>query len=107
MDMNPKKSRIAAFLDTLPSIDISEEAQSTLLKSGMEFVGGSAKNGGDCTNTDRDTCQKSKNCGACKNSQYYCKDANNGGACGPVVNIPVTPPVGPPVVANSALTCPG
>jgi len=43
MDMNPKKSRIAAFLDTLPSIDISEEAKSTLLKSGMEFVGGSAK----------------------------------------------------------------
>lgn len=105
--MNSKKSRIAAFLETLPSIDITEGAHSALLKTSMEFVGGSATNGGDCTNIDRDTCQKSKNSGSCKNTQYFCKDADNGGGCGPVIVIPVNPPVGPPVVANSLESCQG
>ena len=105
--MNSKKGRIAAFIDTLPSIDISEGAQSTLLKSSMDFVGGSTTNDKNCTNQNKQACDKSKNAGSCKNSVNFCNNSTNGGDCGPDVFIPVLPPFGPGVEANARTTCPG
>lgn len=102
--MNSKRSRIAAFLDTLPSTNISEGAQSTLLKSSIEFVGGSTTNDGNCTNPSLKACDKSKNAGSCKNVTSYCDNSKNGRDCGPTTDIPVNPPI----VANPVgMTCKG
>lgn len=83
--MDSRKSRIKAFLDTLPSSDITDGVQSTLLKTAMNHVGGSTTNSGDCTNINREACHKSKNAGSCKNSVNYCNDSKNGSNCGPVL----------------------
>ncbi len=78
--MNSKKSRIAAFIETLPSAATSKEVQSTLLRTKMDYMG-MGVNDGNCTNDMYKQCNKSKNGGSCKNYSSACPDATNHGNC--------------------------
>lgn len=92
--MNPKKSRIAAFIETLPSGATSEGVQSTLLRTEMSYVG-MGVNDGNCINDMYKQCHKSKNSGSCKNYSSACPDATNHSNCLNTIQdnpIPVRPP---------------
>lgn len=79
--MNDKLNRIERFIESLPNDVETPKATSVLLPTTNCLTGGTAYNGGNCINTERDKCKKSTNEGNCMNSQFCCSDSKNYKSC--------------------------
>lgn len=74
-----EKSRIAAFIESLPPSEGLENCESTLLATDLGLEG-EGKNGGNCINASAD-CMGSENGGSCKNFGGKCGNSTNKKDC--------------------------
>lgn len=77
--MNKQLSRIATFIESLPmESSVEGGIQTAVFSTELETVAGN--NGGDCTNSSKDSCYNVTNKGDCTN-YGVCGDSLNGGSC--------------------------
>ena len=79
--MNNKLSKIASFIEGLPTDESLQECQSTLLAVNMDSYGAETINGGDCSNDSYPSCKDSTNEGACTNYNSTCENSSNAYRC--------------------------
>lgn len=79
--MEERKKRIEAFIAS---------HKESIVESGALILGGkgqtpdstmTAENGGNCSNSNFDQCDKSTNGGDCVNAQFMCNNSKNRGSC--------------------------
>lgn len=79
--MNVKKLKITDFIKSMEGDTL--DTSTCLLGGATGNTAGvlSTTNGGDCINNNRESCNKSRNDGDCRNKSGYCNSSKNGGAC--------------------------
>ena len=77
--MEEKKSKIAAFIESLPEDSTMNGVQSAVFSSELTVFGGD--NGGDCINETATQCDTASNGGRCRNYNSACSHSENKGNC--------------------------
>lgn len=79
--MNARKQKISEFIKSMEGHELDTATCLMGGASGNTYGIMSTKNGGDCTNDNRESCNKSRNDGACKNVSGCCNNSVNGTGC--------------------------
>lgn len=91
--MNQRKQIISDFIKSMEGKEL--DAATCLMGGATGNTAGimSTRNGGDCSNDNRESCHKSKNDGACKNVSGCCNNSINGTGCNNALK-PISPNAG-------------